>query len=537
MASGIYLRFLQSPNTGDLASDATINYITTTTTINEPTAILKHISAQAKQVEKKNEDVLYTIEDDNGCCVETAVTLQFRAGGGAFLPGMDSNMLDEREVTFPLTHVVSYNNAGKIQQIRLYWDQGTLLKQVEAIGKTGRNWPIREGKALVDAVTASIKSGGGQTAHRNGKPPASHKPNEVVISGHQKRGSVSVTRDPHASLTLFAERDPNEDGRTYSGPKYDKVKSAKPGPRDYGELFASEETAAATGSTARSQSPHKNDGTVLKAGAGKHFKGNRLFEEDEHPTPPRSPERKKTYDQKYEHFAFGNGEDVPKENRPASKAKGNQNATFSFEDFSTPPKHVEKKKPDYERHWGAGVDEDDPSSPPKRPIVHAARKDAAPHFELVDDSPMPVGKIYKTAGDGMGSRKGGKGWWDIDSDREADESASRKKATTTNVNNARRGDDFGSHHAIADSSPTVVKAQKTKPSTRPDQKSNWSHGESEGKKIYKTAGDGMGSRSGGRAWGIGDDSDPEVDADVRPSARSRRAQQAQADVGADDSDF
>ena len=150
---------------------------------------------------------------------------------------------------------------------------------------------------------------------------------------------------------------------------------------------------------------------------------------------------------------------------------------------------------------------------------------------------MPVGKIYKTAGDGMGSRKGGKGWWDIDSDPEADEPASRTKATTTNVNNARRGDDFGSHHAIADNSPAVAKAQKTKSNTRPDQKSSWSHGESEGKKIYKTAGDGMGSRSGGRAWGIGDESDPEVDADVRPSARSRRAQQAQAGAGADDSDF
>ena len=149
---------------------------------------------------------------------------------------------------------------------------------------------------------------------------------------------------------------------------------------------------------------------------------------------------------------------------------------------------------------------------------------------------MPVGKIYKTAGDGMGSRKGGKGWWDVDSDPEADEPAAmKKKATTTNVNNARRGNDFGTQHTMSDNSPAVEKAQKVKPSTRPDQKSSWSHGESTGKKIYKTAGDGMGSRSGGRAWGIGDESDPEVDTDVRPSARSRRAQQTQA--GADDSDF
>lgn len=43
-----------------------------------------------------------------------------------------------------------------------------------------------------------------------------------------------------------------------------------------------------------------------------------------------------------------------------------------------------------------------------------------------------------------------------------------------------------------------------------------------------TVGDGMGSRSGGRAWGIGDDSDPEIDTEVRPSARSRRQQEARA---------
>lgn len=55
-------------------------------------------------------------------------------------------------------------------------------------------------------------------------------------------------------------------------------------------------------------------------------------------------------------------------------------------------------------------------------------------------------------------------------------------------------------------------------------------GETE-KKIYVTAGDGMGGRkTSGRAWGFGDDSDPEVESETRPSARSRRAQ---AGSGAD----
>lgn len=355
-----YLSFLQSPSTANLASDASISYITTTTAIKEPTAILKHIAAQAKQLDKKDEKVISTIESERGCCVETLTTLLFKTGGGAFLPSMDSNLLDEREVTFPLTHVVTYDAQSKIQQIRLYWDQGTLLKQVEAIGRTGRNWPIRDGKAQADFVIASVKAGssGSSSGSNNGKPLAVRNGHENFAKEHSKRDSVSVTRDPHASLSLFAERDVNDAGRSYAGPKYEVAKSAKPAERDYGELFTNEESAAAHAASARSKSPHKTDGTILKAGAGKHHAGNRLFDEGEDDMP-RSPERKKTYDQKYEHFAFGDGEDAPtKENRPISnKNKGQHKSTFSFEDFATPPKHVEKPKIDFERHWGAGVDE------------------------------------------------------------------------------------------------------------------------------------------------------------------------------------
>lgn len=116
--------------------------------------------------------------------------------------------------------------------------------------------------------------------------------------------------------------------------------------------------------------------------------------------------------------------------------------------------------------------------------------------------------------------------------------------------------DADSHFAIADSSPApdklakslqrekgmalyrndlFVTEQEQDPNTsnatksRADTDSHWSHGtpELQNRKLYKTAGDGMGGRAtatGGRSWGFGDESDPEVDADVRPSARTRRAQ-------------
>lgn len=353
-----YRSFLASPDASHLASDASINYITTTTTINESAAIIKHLQAQQKQVTKKDEKVLSTIEDGNSLCLETELTIQFNNGGGAFLPSMDENLLDEKLVVFPLLHVVNFDGEQKIKQIRLYWDQATLLKQVEAIGKTGRNWPIRDGKAQVDAITKSVKSGGAGGV-TNGSSAASGPRgiDQVVVGAHKKNESVSATRDPHASLNLFATRDPNEHAPgDYQGPKLAPRASAKPAPRNYNELFASGESPSAasndTGSKVRSPSPSKVDGTILKAGAGKHHAGNRIFDENEPSSAPRSPERKKVFNQKYDHFSFGDGEDAPAMNRPTSNGKTKGGATFSFEDFSTPPKYQRKVRPDDQIHWG-----------------------------------------------------------------------------------------------------------------------------------------------------------------------------------------
>ena len=347
-----YAAFLASPSTSHLASDATLNYITTTTAISEPTAILKHLTAQQKQVTTKEQKVLYSVEGPDSLFLETETTLQFNNGAGAYLPSMDENLLDEKIVTFPLLHVVSFDADAKIKQIRLHWDLSTLLKQVEAIGRTGRNWPIRDGKAQIEAISKSLKTDGINT---DKQPPVSKGgPNEVVIREHQKRTSVSATRDPHASLALFAPRDPNEDaGSSYEGPKFAPRESAKPAPREYNELFADGQTPASKAGI-RSPSPTK-EGVIFKSGAGKNYTGNRLFEDDENSRQP-SPERKKTYGQKYDHFHFGDGEDAVQASRPTSNGRGKgHKPTFSFEDFATPPKAGTKIRPDDVRHWGDEV--------------------------------------------------------------------------------------------------------------------------------------------------------------------------------------
>jgi hypothetical protein len=100
-----YESFLSAPSSGALADNASINYIPTLTTIKEPTAILKHLATQAKLLTKKNERVLSTVESSDGLCVDVDTTIEFVAGGGAYLPGLDDNFLADRVVNFPVASV------------------------------------------------------------------------------------------------------------------------------------------------------------------------------------------------------------------------------------------------------------------------------------------------------------------------------------------------------------------------------------------------------------------------------------------------
>lgn len=100
--SAKYQAFLANPSSGALADNASLHYITTLTSINTSTAIIKHFSAQEKLLKKKSEKVLNTIEGANGLSVDIEATVEFVSGGGAFLPGLDDNFVADRIVIFPM---------------------------------------------------------------------------------------------------------------------------------------------------------------------------------------------------------------------------------------------------------------------------------------------------------------------------------------------------------------------------------------------------------------------------------------------------
>ena len=103
----IYQNYLSNPTANLLSENASLNYITTLTTINTAAAIVKHHVAHQKVLKKKEEKVLSCIEGDNAICMDVETTLEFLTGGGAYLPGLDDNFLADRVVTFPVVSIRS----------------------------------------------------------------------------------------------------------------------------------------------------------------------------------------------------------------------------------------------------------------------------------------------------------------------------------------------------------------------------------------------------------------------------------------------
>ena len=127
--------------------------------------------------------------------------------------------------------------------------------------------------------------------------------------------------------------------------------------------------------------------------------------------------------------------------------------------------------------------------------MHAARKDADPHFQFTDESSPALQRPQS-------QRSNGSNLYD---DPVADEQSYQRpssKGTATNVDNSRRGNDFGAQYSMTDSPAQNENVAPSKRPTRSDMSQHWAFSSPKPEqKIYKTAGDGMGGRkSGAPAW-------------------------------------
>ncbi|KAF2663074.1 hypothetical protein K491DRAFT_584123 [Lophiostoma macrostomum CBS 122681] len=532
--SAKYQAFLAGPSSGALADDASLHYITTLVSIKTPTDIIKHFSTQDKVLKKKGEKVLNAIEGDNSLALDVEATIDFIAGGGAYLPGVDQEFVSDRLTTFPMVHMVHFDANHKITQIRLFWDQGSLLKQVGLIGSRARAWPIRDGKDQARLIASSA----GATAQPSAPAAASRRstaargPDDVTISerpatANSSRSSRSSTlnamNDPHASLSLFESRDVNQDSSRGSYPAAPRTQSAKPPPRDLSELFVSGDPGTPSPGDATSQR------IPTKSGGGKNFRANRLFEEEEPAETPSRADGVKTNKLKYNHFEFGNGDEdaTPKvrDARPTS-SKSKHQSSWDFEDFVTPEKTKEKILGQQVRHFGWSDDEE--GSPIRRPVVHKARPDADAHFEFEDDGTPEAQRQHRVPSKGQGHNKGLGLYQDhVTNSTSDDEGNTAHKGdvkrplgdVTTAVRNENRSKDFGSQWEMNDDSPAAQKNGGAKHVTENQKKTlntlgaQWAFSESpetskKENRGIKTTGNGMGARKGtGSTWSIGGDED------------------------------
>ncbi|KAI1634360.1 hypothetical protein F4809DRAFT_531966 [Biscogniauxia mediterranea] len=523
-----YKQFLAAPSSSQLVDDASLHYVTTTTGYRGATDIIKHLNTTRNQIKKEKEEFLNVIEGRDALAAEVDTVFEFVASGGPYLPGMDDNFLADRVVYLPVIHIVTFDNDGKIRQIRQTWDQGSLLKQLDIIGKTGRNWPIRDSKEQIKLIESCVKSSNGAAT--------SQAPDNLAV--RSRGNSNNILRDPHASLSLFAPREEAEPNiATVISPKG----GARPRQRDFTEILGDEPVDAPTSPSAgreRSQSPSK--AIAPKAGAGKHFQPNRLFEAEEvEEEEVQAPDNRKSFyhpnPNKYNHFDFADGsdpQDAPQLGDPTPQ-KTKHSSQWSFDDFVTPQKAHPSKviRSQNVRHWGTEDDEVQ-ETPARKPVLGKPRRDAEPHFEFVDDGtpkgqPRPARPRGSTHNNGLGLYKNNL----YDEDGNATPPAAEPQPLGAITNLKDRGRDFEAHWDMTDDSP----AQKPQSQVRvgDDRKkavkmmdANWSSYDKSpvqkenrplsSKNSSKTgddrgiaiAGDGMGGGKGSnRDWLFGEDDD------------------------------
>lgn len=430
---------------------------------------------------------------------------------------------------------MNFDSDGKITTIQQSWDQGSLLKQLDVIGKTGRNWPIRDSKEQIKLIA---KSGG--------KPA---EPTASQTAQRSRQNSTSALRDSRS----------RDDG---AAPAVSPYAGTRPRQRTFEEILGDDPNFGSP----EQESPSK--AVAPKIGAGKNFQPSRLFDRPEDVVPePDSPDDVKSpprfmkpHPNKYNHFEFADGSDpadAPQAGVPFDAIKSKHRNQWDFEDFVTPQKHKPSKSLRHQdvRHWG--TDENDVNESPANAVARGKpRRDADTQIELQDDGEGDLPSQRPGARPRGAMHNSGLGLYSnhlvTDDGSEPVQSPDpRALGNITNLKN--RSKYFDPHFDMTDDSPQqeAPKAPAPVPEDRKKvvnmMQANWSsydespnsHKENSkpARKIHqdlrengpnhriKLGGDGMGNPKGGRGWSLGDESDEEKQAAPVP-ARKGAAQKA-----------
>lgn len=390
-----------------------------------------------------------------------------------------------------------FDQNDKITQIRLNWDQGDLLKQVEVIGARGKNWPVYDGKAQIKMITTSTT-----TANEVNPAPALSPRGRARDNGTGTERSSSPSKkfiqDPHTSLDIFNQE---QEQRGKSVPNAVAPReSHKPEPRDMSDIFAAgheDYQPAVPGGSPRKDS---NVNVVAPKGAGhKRFQPSEVFASED--PAPVEPKLYKTNPARYNHFDIGDHDDNdsfqhrPEKGNPQDmpiRPKGGRvtqhTSQWEFADYVTPEKskqqkargqdavnfsygNEENKQPikdnrQQRRDNDAHFDFQDSGTPHMRQTHPQPRKDIDNHFKFSDESTPAARRM-------IGRTKAAAGLYHdpVFGEEEEDERPLAKAS-----NNARK--DLASHWDLTDDAPSNGKAGN-RGQARKGLESQWGIGDDE----------------------------------------------------------
>ncbi len=358
------------------------------------------------------------------------------------------------------------------------------MKDIDVIGARSKGWPIKPGQEQARLVTSMVNG----SSKVESRPPSSSNASVASTQFSNGEGKRRI-KDPHSSLSLF---EPAQSGPETPRPAPLPMRSsAKPAPRDYGDLFvggdgdSTPQPLPSRGGSFAGGPPSAEKKSPMKAGSGKNFQPSRLFEEDDGaqaiPTKAGSSKNYKSsrlfeeddgvqsipakagssknfqpsrlFDgengtqedkkdpsikpnpKKYEHFDFGEGLDENAKAKPASPVKNRASkhvSQWNFEDFATPEKPVQRVRGQDVRHFGWEDDEVDMNTPAQPKRVVQPRKDAETHFKFQDDG-TPKGNETQPAMRPKGvSHNEGLGLYQNNVVREEGSSSAMKKNNSNN---------------------------------------------------------------------------------------------------------
>ncbi|KAL6244404.1 hypothetical protein RBB50_008646 [Rhinocladiella similis] len=475
-----YQRFLDLPNPISLSENASLHYIPTLTTFSQPAQIIRHLETQNKKlVSTKHAKLISIVEGANSLALEVETVLEFISGGGSYLPGLENFVVDKIAV-IPVTHFVLFDAERKITQVRLSWDQASLLKQTDVIGSRGKNWPVTDGKDQVRLITASFNAAP-KVASELPTSPRGRSENQSLASSRNVSPGKKHLKDPHASLDLFSPKPVDEPESIASPNAVAPRASARPPPREMSELFAAGHEDHEPGSPKK---PPVQVVVAPRGGASQKFAPPRLFADDPNEAGAIGY---KSDPSKYNHFDLGEAiENDPMQyhgpnrnrNAPLRPKTDKHGSQWDFDDFYTPAKVPQKVRDQDVVHFSLNNKSSEFATPATQKIVNKPRRDNEAHFEFQDDGPPVerhvVPKPRKDAethfefrdtatpvpnrASGRPASSGRQGLYSNHIFEEEDSGRPQEKAPLSTITtNTNRKNDFDSHWSMSDVSPANEK--------------------------------------------------------------------------------